>query len=104
MANPRLSPAALAKLLDHQVTDRNYITPAQLAEIERRLGRHGTWDWTDFREVCQEAFCEHPDRDMELEPDQQSWKDLTRAQASAVIDYLGQSGSGGRRSRGREEW
>jgi len=102
MANPRLSPEALAKLLDHQVTDRNYITPPQLAEIERRLSRHDTWDWSDFRQVCQEAFCEH--EDMELEPDQTKWEDLTRPQASAVIDYLGQSGSGRRRSRGREEW
>lgn len=73
-------------LAQTEVTDRKYATQPQLEWIEALLARSGSWDWSDFREICQEAFCEH--RGMELEPDQKDWDDLTTYQASAVIDWL----------------
>ena len=73
-------------LAQTQITDRKYATQPQLDWIETLLARSGSWDWSDFREICQEAFCEHPG--MELEPDQAQWEDLTSYQASAVIDWL----------------
>ena len=73
-------------LAQQSITDRKYITDPQLELIESLLARSGSWDWTDFREICQEAFCEH--RDMELDADQADWKDLSSPQASAVIDWL----------------
>lgn len=98
----KLSKSEQDRLLEFEVTDRNYISQPQLQLIQDLLGRHSMWDWSDFRQVCQEAFCEHDD--MELDPDQTKWEDLTRPQASAVIDYLGQCGPGRRRSRSRDEW
>lgn len=88
MAKSNLSPQERARLLEHEVTDRAYITQPQLELIERLLERHSMWDWTDFRQVCREAFCETDQDGLELEADQQEWAQLSRVQASAVIDYL----------------
>lgn len=85
---PKMSKTEQDRLLDQQITDRKYLSPAQAQLIDDLLGRHSSYDWTDFREVCQEAFCESEREGLELEDDQREWKDLTSVQASAVIDYL----------------
>jgi hypothetical protein len=85
---PKMSKAEQDRLLDQQITDRKYLSPAQLKLIEDLLGGHQLYDWRDFKEVCQEAFCDSAREGLELEADQKEWKDLTSIQASAVIDYL----------------
>lgn len=98
----RMSPAEKNQLLDQEVSDRNYITQAQVKLINELLGRHDMYDWTDFQEVCREAFCESTRPGMELAPDQIQWTDLTTPQASAVIDYL-KASQPQRNRRDREE-
>lgn len=84
----RMSKAEQDQLLDQQITDRKYLTLPQSQLIENLLTRHSLYDWTDFREVCREAFCESEREGLELGEDQTKWEDLTTVQASAVIDYL----------------
>jgi len=86
----KLSKAEQDKLLTHQVTNRNYLTAPQADLIDSLLGRHPLYDWTDFKEVCREAFGESEREGLELGDDQKEWKDLSSVQASAVIDFLKQ--------------